>query len=127
MTLPMDQDTTAVYDTFPIAARCKVINFTAGAAFDQYDFHLIGETLGGYIAEDIENGAVGQLVVDPFMVLQYEQSGQTFAVGDRVYWTGTAFSTTLTSNDLVGICTKASSDDVFEFALFGIMGQEADA
>lgn len=127
MSLPATPDTTAVQDAYIKAARVKAISFTADDDYSQGDFLKVGSFFG-VVAEDVADTATGSLIVDPFIEVQAEQSGVSFSVGDKVYYTSAgAFASSYAVGSVhVGNCTIASASDIFSFAAFGILTDTAD-
>jgi len=127
MALPKSEDTTNQQEAYIKKEKVKVLVFTAAAGHTQGDYHIIGESFGGIVAATVLTSETASLIVEPYQELEAIQASVTFAVGDKVYWTGTAWSKTATSNTLIGVCTVASdANDVFRWVNYGIMGQEAN-
>jgi predicted RecA/RadA family phage recombinase len=81
------------------------LTITAGADIDSGDGVLVG-SIFGVAAGDIANGAEG--VINLRGVYDLPKVGsQAWTVGVRVYWTGTACTTTASSNKLIGVAVAA--------------------
>ena len=128
MSLPVSQDTTLVQEGYVKKESVNAISFTAGAAYSQGDFHSVGNFFG-IVSEDVANGAVGSLIVQPGIELEAIQASVVFAVGNKVYYTAAgAFSKTyLSTSKAVGVCTVASNaSDVFRFTNYGYIQDRVD-
>lgn len=81
------------------------LTITAGADIDSGDGVLVG-SIFGVAAGDIANGAEG--VINLRGVYDLPKVGsQAWTVGVRVYWTGTACTTTASTNKLIGVAVAA--------------------
>lgn len=87
-------------------AKGEMITITAARALSSGDGYLVG-FLFGIAADDIANGAVGEMSTKGVFDLAKDTS--TFSVGDKVYWDDTAHkaTSTATSNKLIGVAVLA--------------------
>lgn len=84
-----------------------MIAVTAPAAVSSGDFVQVNSYMFGIAANDAESGA--EVVIKTEGVFDIDKAtGAAWAVGDLIYWNGTAGTKTVSTNVLVGLCVAAA-------------------